>query len=198
MQENSFFNNLINKLTDLPGIGKKTAQRLAFYIMKTERAEALSLAEAIINVKEKVKYCSICFNLTEADPCDICSDPKRETSTICVVENPSDLNAVEKSGFYQGVYHVLGGALSPLDNVGPDELHLDELVRRLDSSVKEVIIATNPTVEGEATAVYLADIISKSGMHVTRIARGLPVGSDLEFADKITLTRSFEGRMNMK
>jgi len=166
--------------------------------MKMKRAEALSLAEAIINVKEKVKYCSICFNLTEADPCEICSDPKRETSTICVVENPSDLNAIEKSGFYQGVYHVLGGALSPLDNVGPDELHLDELARRLDSSVKEVIIATNPTVEGEATAVYLADIISKSGMRVTRIARGLPVGSDLEFADKVTLTRSFEGRMNIK
>jgi len=198
MQENRVVDTLVEKLSGLPGIGKKTAQRLTYYIMKQEREEAISLAAAIVDVKDKVKHCSVCFNLTEVDPCRICSDTKRDRSVICVVENPSDVNAVEKSEVYRGVYHVLGGALSPLDNIGPDELHIRELTARLDDTVKEAIIATNPTVEGEATANYLADELARTGVRVTRIARGLPVGSDLELADQVTLSRSFEGRMDIK
>jgi len=197
MNEQRVVDTLVSKLAELPGIGKKTAQRLTFFIMKMKREDALSLAQAISDVKEKVTNCSVCFNLTETDPCEICSDPKRDRSVICVVENPSDVNAVEKSGVYRGVYHVLGGALSPLDNVGPDEIRAGELMRRIDNEVKEVIIATNPTVEGEATASFLADVLADTGVRVTRIARGLPVGSDLELADKVTLSRSFEGRMNL-
>lgn len=198
MQENRVVDTLVEKLSGLPGIGKKTAQRLTYYIMKQEREEAISLASAIVDVKDKVKHCSVCFNLTEVDPCRICSDTKRDRSVICVVENPSDVNAVEKSEVYRGLYHVLGGALSPLDNIGPDDLHIRELTARLDDTVKEVIIATNPTVEGEATANYLADELTLTGVRVTRIARGLPVGSDLELADQVTLSRSFEGRMDIK
>ena len=197
MEKNGVFDTLVSKLTDLPGIGKKTAQRLAFYIMKLENEEALSLARAIEDVKKKVTHCSSCFNLTEVDPCTICSDPKRDRSVICVIENPSDVNAIEKAGIYRGVYHVLGGALSPLDNIGPDELRLHELEERLNDSVKEVIVATNPTVEGEATATYIASRLTKSGVRVSRIARGLPVGGDLELADKVTLARSLEGRLDM-
>jgi recombination protein RecR len=195
--KSGFFDTLVDKLTGLPGIGKKTAQRLAFYIMKVDSEEALSLARAIEDVKNKVTHCSQCFNLTEVDPCEICSDPKRDKSVICVVENPSDVNAIEKTGIYRGVYHVLGGALSPLDNIGPDELRFHELEKRLDDSVKEVIVATNPTVEGEATASYIASQLEKIDITVSRIARGLPVGGDLELADKVTLARSLEGRMNM-
>ncbi len=197
MQKSGVFDTLVSKLTDLPGIGKKTAQRLAFYIMKLNSEEALSLARAIEDVKRNVTNCSSCFNLTEVDPCAICSDPKRDKSVICVVENPSDVNAIEKAGVYRGVYHVLGGALSPLDNIGPDDLHFHELEKRLDGSVKEVIVATNPTVEGEATATYIADRLAKSGVRVSRIARGLPVGGDLELADKVTLAKSLEGRLDM-
>ena len=197
MEKNGVFDTLVSKLTDLPGIGKKTAQRLAFYIMKLDKEEALSLAQAIEDVKRKVTYCSSCFNLTEVDPCTICSDPKRDRSVICVIENPSDVNAIEKAGVYRGVYHVLGGALSPLDNIGPEELRLHELEERLNDSIKEVIVATNPTVEGEATAVYIASRLVKSGVRVSRIARGLPVGGDLELADRVTLARSLEGRLDM-
>jgi len=197
MEGNRVVDNLVEKLSGLPGIGKKTAQRLAFFIMKMGKDDALSLARAIVEVKEKVRNCSVCFNLTETDPCGICSDPKRDRSVICVVENPSDVNAIERAGVYHGVYHVLGGALSPLDDVGPEELHIRELIGRLDGSVKEVVIATNPDVEGEATATYLAHELSGKGVRVTRIARGLPVGSDLELADRVTLTRSFEGRMEL-
>ena len=197
MMKNGFFDTLVDKLTGLPGIGKKTAQRLAFYIMKLDSEEALSLARAIEDVKNKVTHCSQCFNLTEVDPCEICSDPKRDKSVICVVENPSDVNAIEKTGIYRGVYHVLGSALSPLDNIGPDELRFHELEKRLDDSVKEVIVATNPTVEGEATASYIASQLEKIDITVSRIARGLPIGGDLELADKVTLARSLEGRMNM-
>jgi len=197
MQKSGVFDTLVDKLTDLPGIGKKTAQRLAFYIMKLDSKEALSLAQAIENVKSKVTYCSSCFNLTEVNPCTICSDTKRDKSVICVVENPSDVNAIEKAGVYRGVYHVLGGALSPLDNIGPDDIHFHELEERLDGSVEEVIVATNPTVEGEATATYIASRLVESGVRVSRIARGLPVGGDLELADKVTLAKSLEGRLNM-
>jgi len=197
MQKNGVFDSLIQKLTYLPGIGQKTAQRLAFFIMKMDREEAMSLAKAIEEVKTRVTYCTSCYNLTEVDPCPICSDPKRDRAVICVVENPSDVNALEKAGVYHGMYHVLGGALSPLDNIGPDELHFAELEKRLDDSVKEVIVATNPTVEGEATATYIASRLAKSEVRVSRIARGLPVGGDLELADKVTLARSLEGRLDM-
>ena len=197
MQQNRVVDTLVEKLSGLPGIGKKTAQRLTFFIMKLEREEALSLARAIVDVKEKVIHCSRCFNLTEVDPCGICADPRRDHTMICVVENPSDVNAIEKAGVYRGAYHVLGGALSPLDNVGPDDLHVRELIDRLGDTVTEVIIATNPTVEGEATASFLAGEFDGTGVRVTRIARGLPVGSDLELADQVTLTRSFEGRREL-
>jgi len=197
MSEQRVVDTLVEKLTSLPGIGKKTAQRLTFHIMKMRRDDAIAIARAIADVKDKVKNCSVCFNLTENNPCPICSNTKRDHSLICVVENPSDVNAIEKSDVYRGVYHVLGGALSPLDNIGPDELRVRELFSRLDSSVKEIVIATNPTVEGEATATWLAGSCTEKGVRVTRIARGLPVGSDLELADKVTLTRSFEGRMEI-
>ena len=192
------FDNLVDRFADLPGIGKKTAQRLAFHVMKSDREWALGLARAIEDVKERVTHCSVCWNMTEQDPCSVCADPKRDLSVICVVENPSDVNAVEKAGVYRGLYHVLGGALSPLDNVGPDELRIRELEIRLDGNVREVIVATNPTVEGEATASFLASCLCASGVLVTRIARGLPVGSDLELTDKVTLARSLEGRLDMR
>jgi len=197
MAEDGVFNSLVKKLTGLPGIGKKTAQRLAFHIMKVSSEEALGLAKAIEDVKNKVTHCSQCLNLTEDDPCSICADLKRDHSIICLVENPSDVNALEKAGIFRGVYHVLGGALSPLDNIGPDDIHLRELEQRLDGSVTEVIVATNPTVEGEATATYIAGKLAQSGVRVTRIARGLPVGGDLELADSVTLARSLDGRMDI-
>ncbi|MFC1511772.1 recombination mediator RecR [Candidatus Latescibacterota bacterium] len=197
MEQTGVFDTLVEKLTGLPGIGKKTAQRLAFHIMKIDREEALALSRAIEEVKNRLVTCSTCFNLTEADPCPICADTKRDRSLICVVENPSDLNAIEKAGIYRGIYHVLGSALSPLDNIGPDELRISELERRFEKSVREVIIATNPTVEGEATATYLARLLEPYGVRVSRIARGLPVGSDLELADSVTLARSLEGRLDM-
>ncbi len=197
MKETGVFEILVDKLAELPGIGKKTAQRLAFHIMKLSSDEALSLAQAIENVKRKITNCSQCYNLTERDPCAICADTHRDRSLICVIENPSDVNALEKAGVFRGVYHVLGGALSPLDNVGPDDIRIDELAGRLDGSVKEVIVATNPTVEGEATALYIADRLAGSGVRITRIARGLPVGGDLELADMVTLARSLEGRQNV-
>jgi len=197
MDEQRVVDTLVARLSELPGIGKKTAQRLAFFIMKMGRDDAAALARAIVDVKDKVKHCSTCFNLTESDPCPVCADPKRDRSLICIVENPSDVNAIEKAGVFRGLYHVLGGALSPLDNVGPDELHVRELLSRIGGEVKEVIIATNPTVEGESTAAFLAGELAGKGVRVTRIARGLPVGSDIELSDKVTLGRSFEGRMEL-
>lgn len=198
MDDRSTMDTLIARLADLPGIGKKTAQRLAFHIMQMRSEDAIAIADAVRAVKERVRACSVCFNLTETDPCPICADPKRDRAGVCVVEHPSDVNALEKAGVYRGVYHVLGGALSPLDNVGPDELHLDDLVSRVRDGVREVIVATNPTVEGEATASYIADLLEGENVQVTRIARGLPVGSDIELADSVTLARSFDGRAVMK
>lgn len=198
MAEKGYFDTLVEKLADLPGIGSKTAQRLAFHIMKMDDAWALGLARAIEDVKNRVTHCSVCYNLTEQNPCPICSDGKRDHSTICVVEHPSDVNALEKAGVFRGVYHVLGGALSPLDNIGPDELRFRELIARLDGSVREVIVATNPTVEGETTASFIAGRLARHGVMVSRIARGLPVGGDLELADKVTLARSLEGRLDMR
>jgi recombination protein RecR len=186
---------LIQQFTKLPGIGSKTAQRLAFFILKMKKEEAKDLAQAILDVKEKIRYCSICYNLTEEDPCRICKNRKREISVICVVEEANDVVAIEKTGQYDGLYHVLGGVLSPLDNIGPEDLKIKELLNRLKQEVKEVILATNPSTEGEATAIYLSKLIKPLGVKVTRIARGLPSGGVLEYADVNTLANAIEGRV---
>ncbi|MCK4655483.1 MAG: recombination protein RecR [candidate division Zixibacteria bacterium] len=185
---------LIGELSRLPGIGRKTAQRLTFWILKMKKQDAERLAKTILEVKEKVMRCSICSNITETDPCHVCSDPKRDRSIICVVEEANDILALEKSGAYRGLYHVLQGVLSPLDGVGPDQLRFKELVSRLKDDIKEVIIATNPNVEGEATAVYISRLIKPLNIKVTRIARGLPIGSDIEYADQNTLSKALQGR----
>lgn len=184
----------IEELTKLPGIGRKSAQRLVFYLLKMQNGEVKALVEAINALKEKVRYCSICFNLTETDPCSICANPNRQHQTICVVEEANAVLALEKTGEYRGLYHVLGGVLSPLDGIGPDDLRIQELMHRLSDTVEEVILATNPSAEGEATALYLSKLIKPLGIRVTRIARGIPVGGDLEYADEITLSRALEGR----
>lgn len=188
---------LITNLARLPGIGRKTAGRLAFHLLKVPKEEALELAEAIRDVKEKVGFCSICNNISETDPCYICRDPQRKPETICVVEEAVDLAALDKAEGYQGLYHVLGGRISPLDGIGPDDLKIKELLARICEQTKEIIIATNPNVEGEATAVYLAKLLKPLGLRITRIARGLPVGSDLEYADGMTLSRALEGRQEI-
>jgi recombination protein RecR len=181
----------------LPGIGRKTAARLAFHILKLPTEEALEFADLIREVKEKVSFCSICYNISETNPCSTCCDPKRRRDVICVVEDAMDAAALDKVDQFRGLFHVLGGRLSPLDGIGPDDLRIKELLHRISRDVKEVIIATNPNVEGEATALYLARLISPLGPKVTRIARGLPVGSDLEYADSVTLSRALEGRQEM-
>jgi recombination protein RecR len=187
---------LAENFAQLPGIGRKTAHRLALYVLKMPREDVLALANALVNVKDKVRYCSVCSNITEADPCAICSNSKRDRMFICVVEEPHDVLAIEKTHEYKGLYHVLGGALSPLDGIGPDDLKIKELLQRLSvPGIEEVILALNPNVEGEATTLYLSKLIKPLGIKVTRIARGLPVGSDLEFADEATLSRALEGRI---
>ena len=187
---------LAEQFAQLPGIGRKTAHRLALYVVKMQREDVVTLARALVNVKDKVRYCSVCSNITEADPCPICSNTKRERSLVCVVEEPTDVLALERTNEFKGLYHVLGGALSPLDGIGPEDLRIKELLQRLsDSSVEEVILAFNPNVEGEATTLYLSKLLKPFGMKVTRIARGLPVGTDLEFADEATLSRALEGRI---
>jgi recombination protein RecR len=185
---------LIKQFSRLPGIGRKTASRLAFHILKSSSEEANELADAIRDVKDKIGFCSVCFNITETDPCNICSDPKRNKEIICVVEEPADVAVLDRVEEYNGYFHVLGGRLSPLDGIGPDDLHIKELIKRLDSGVRELVIATNPNVEGEATAGYISKLVRPMGIKVTRIARGLPVGSDLEYADTVTLSRALEGR----
>lgn len=190
---------LIEELGRLPGIGPKTAQRLAFYILDLPEERAKSLADAIAEVKSKTKYCSVCCNITAQDPCEICSDLNRDHSVISVVEEPKDLVALEKTREYKGLYHVLHGAISPMDGIGPDQLRIKELLERLKSKeVKEVILVTNPNIEGEATAMYLARLIAPLGILVTRIAHGLPVGGDLEYADEITLLKALEGRRKVE
>lgn len=186
---------LITELTRLPGIGSKTAQRLAFHIIRAPREEAQRLAAAILEVKDKIIYCSRCFNITDVDPCRICSDPSRDRSVICVVEEPKDVVAMERIHEYRGLYHVLQGAISPMEGIGPNDIRLKELLPRLqEGEVKEVILATSSSVEGEATAMYAARLIKPLGVRVTRIAYGLPVGGDLEYVDELTLARALEGR----
>ena len=187
--------NLIEHFRALPGIGQKTAVRLAYHVLDMDAAAAKSLAGAILEAKEKIGYCSTCFNLSDRNPCAICSDEKRDHSVICVVEQPQDVAAMERMHEYKGVYHVLHGALSPLEGVGPDDLRIKELLTRLyDTNVKEIIMATNPNVEGEATAMYIAKLLKPSGIKVTRIAHGLPIGGDLEYADEVTLAKAIENR----
>ncbi|MEX2115702.1 MAG: recombination mediator RecR [Bacteroidota bacterium] len=187
---------LAEQFAQLPGIGRKTAYRLALYVLKMNRDEVVTLAKALINVKDKVRYCSVCSNITENDPCGICSNQKRHRHMICVVEEPSDVLALEKTNEFKGLYHVLGGALSPLDGIGPNDLRIKELLTRLSSApAEEIILAMNPNVEGEATTLYLSKLLKPLVPKVTRIARGLPVGSDLEYADQATLSRALEGRV---
>jgi recombination protein RecR len=186
---------LIDALQRLPGIGPKTAQRLTFYLLKRPAAEVRELGDALVAMKDKIAYCRVCFNVTDEDPCRICSDPRRDPDVICVVEEPNDLLAMERTGEFRGRYHVLLGALSPLDGIGPDDLKIRELLARLDGkATAEVILATNPNVEGEATALYLAKLLRPLAVRITRIARGLPVGGDLEYADQVTLSKALEGR----
>ena len=192
-------NKLINELSKLPGIGGKTAQRLAFHILSLTDQEANNLAQAIVDAKKNLHYCSVCGNLTDRDPCLICSDAERDPSIICVVETPQDVMAMERIREYRGMYHVLHGAISPVEGIGPGDINLKSLITRLqsDDRVREIIIATNPNIEGEATAMYISRLIKPSGIKVTRIAHGIPVGGDLEYADEVTLSKAMEGRREL-
>lgn len=190
--------NLIRELSKLPGIGGKSAQRLAFHILSMDDREAENLANSITRAKSSMKYCSVCGNLTDRDPCEICSDENRDHSVICVVEQARDVAAMERMKEYNGLYHVLHGAISPMDGIGPEDINLKQLILRLQQNdVREVILATNPTIEGEATAMYAARLIKPSGIRVTRIAHGIPVGGDLEYTDEITLSKAMEGRREL-
>lgn len=189
---------LIEAFNKLPGIGPKSAQRLTYYLLRAPQEEAQALAQAILEVKEKIILCSVCQNITDSDPCAICQDGQRDRTKICVVEEPLDILALERTGSYKGLYHVLHGVISPMDGIGPDELKVRELLARLKTGeVQEVIMATNPNLEGEATAMYLTRLIAPLGIRVTRLARGLPVGADLEYADDVTLARAIEGRQEV-
>lgn len=190
---------LIEKFERLPGIGRRSAERIAFYVLESmSKDEAEEMASAIVGAKEKISLCGVCQNLTDADPCRICASPKRDRSTICVVESPEDVSAFENTNEYHGLYHVLHGELSPVDGVGPDDLKIKELLARLaDGEVKEIILATNPTVSGTATSVYLAKLLAPFDVKVTRIAYGVPVGGDLEYTDKVTLIKALEGRRSI-
>ena len=189
-------NKLINELSKLPGIGGKTAQRLAFYILALEESEATSLANSIVNAKRSLHYCSVCGNLTDTDPCEICSDESRDRTKVCVVETPQDVIAMERIREFKGLYHVLHGAISPVEGIGPNDINLKSLITRLQQhdEIDEIIVATNPNIEGEATAMYIARLLKPSGIKVTRIAHGIPVGGDLEYADEVTLLKAMEGR----
>jgi recombination protein RecR len=188
---------LIDELGRLPGIGPKSAQRLAFHILESDPEDTKRLVSAIVTVKERVKFCSICANVSEQDTCSICRDPRRDPTIICVVEESKDVQAVERTRSFRGRYHVLGGAINPIAGIGPDQLRIRDLLTRLnDSQIEEIIIATDPNLEGEATATYLARMLKSIGIKVTRLASGLPVGGDLEYADEVTLGRAFEGRRN--
>jgi len=187
--------DLIDELGRLPGVGPKSAQRIAFHLLQADPADVRRLAQVLVEVKDKVRFCRTCFNVAEADECRICLDPRRDPSLLCVVEEPKDVLAVERTREFRGRYHVLGGAISPIEGVGPDDLRVRELMQRLaDGTVTELILATDPNLEGEATATYLARLVKPMGLRVTRLASGLPVGGDLEYADEVTLGRAFEGR----
>ena len=192
---------LVQELSRLPGIGEKTATRLAFHLVRGNRQQVLDLAQALVDVTDKIRLCSVCMNMTEADPCTLCSDTRREPDTICVVATPSDLIAIDRGGHFRGRYHVLHGLLSPLEGIGPDDIRVAELVRRLGGSesapVREVIIATSPSVDGEATAMYIARVLKPLGVKVSRIATGLPVGGELEYSDQATIARALAGRATM-
>lgn len=186
---------LIGELTKLPGIGRKTAERLAFFLLKEDEKLARGIAEALIDMRQNMRFCRLCFNMTDGDLCEICANPRRNRALICVVEEPKDIWAIEKSGSFDGVYHVLMGALSPLDGVGPENLRIRELLKRVgEGKVEELIVATDPNVEGDATALYIAKLVKPLGVPVTRIASGLPVGGDLEYADSVTLSKALSGR----
>ncbi len=192
-------NRLINELKKIPGIGAKSAQRISFYILRASLEDINALSEAIKDVKEKLSYCSICNNITDVDPCRICSDDKRDGSTLCVVEEPYNVSAIEKTEKYKGKYHVLLGTISPLQGKGPENIKIGELVKRVErEGIKEVIIATNPTVEGEATSQYIIQILKPFNIKLTRLAIGIPVGSDIDFADRVTIARAIEGRFEIK
>lgn len=198
MNANSAIQKLLDELERLPGIGPKSAQRIAYWILNQDRLDAVRLAQAIIEVKDTVHFCARCFNYAQEELCDICASQKRDQTTICVVSEPRDIPPIERTGSFSGAYHVLGGALSPLEGIGPDDLHIAELLGRLnDPAIKEVILATNPNIEGETTASYLARLIKPLGLKVSRLASGLPVGGDLEFADEVTLGRAIEARREL-
>ncbi|MCC3377613.1 recombination mediator RecR [Cohnella sp. REN36] len=189
---------LIEAFSRLPGVGPKTAARLAFHVLRMKEEDVIDFAKALVNVKRNLTYCSICCNITDIDPCRICSDKTRDVSAICVVQEPKDLVAMERTKEFNGMYHVLHGAISPMDGVGPDDIRIAELVRRLsDERVQELILATNANIEGEATAMYLSRLVKPFGIKVTRIAHGLPVGGDLEYADEVTLSKALEGRREL-
>lgn len=188
---------LVQELSRLPGIGEKTATRLAFHLIRGNRQHVRDLAQALLDATEKIRLCSVCMNMTEHDPCTMCSDPQRDTEVICVVASPSDVVAIDRGGHFRGRYHVLHGLLSPLDGVGPDDIRVAELMRRLSGSVREVILATSPSVDGEATAMYVARAIKPLGVAVSRIATGLPVGGELEYSDRATIARALAGRAAM-
>lgn len=195
MQSAPAIQKLLDELERLPGVGPKSAQRMAYWILNTDRATALRLAQAIVEVKDTVHFCSRCFNYAEGDLCEICRSTSRNQQLLCVVSEPRDIPPIERTAVYQGLYHVLGGALSPMDGIGPDDLHIAQLMQRLATEdIQEVVLATNPNVEGETTAAYLARLIKPLGIKVTRLASGLPVGGDLEFADEVTLGRALEAR----
>ncbi len=190
--------DLVDELSRLPGIGPKSAQRLAFYIVKTAGQDARRLADAIVQAKERVRFCRECYGVAEGELCRLCSDPTRDTAMVCVVEEPKDVSAVERTGAVKGRYHVLGGAISPMQGIGPDDLRVQELLDRVQrNGVNEVILATNPNLEGNATAMYVAGLLKPLGVRVTRLASGLPVGGDLEYADEVTLGQALEGRREM-
>ena len=198
MQAAPSIQKLLDELERLPGVGPKLAQRIAYWILNSDKAQAMRLAEAIEEVKDHVRFCSRCFNYAEDELCEICASPKRDQSAICVVSEPRDIPPIERTGVFNGVYHVLGGALSPMDGIGPDDLRITELLSRLShEDVDEVVIATNPNIEGETTAAYLARLIKPIGLTVTRPASGLPVGGDLEYADEVTLSRAIESRREL-
>ncbi|WIV12798.1 recombination mediator RecR [Proteiniborus sp. MB09-C3] len=187
--------SLIEEFSKLPGIGRKTAQRLAFYVLNMNTNDVDELANAIMNAKRNIKYCSVCSNLTDTDPCFICSNTKRDQTTICVVEDPRDVIAIEKTKEFDGLYHVLHGSISPMEGIGPEDIKIKELLKRIqDLDIAEVILATNPTIEGEATAMYISKLLKPLGIKTTRIAHGIPVGGDLEYADEVTLSKALEGR----